>query len=238
MTREERLRIQMRAVQCLRAIKRGCTYQELSLLLGASPVVLNRYVKGHVLPGIERAERILEFCSRERLAEQVKQRLSFDEDGFVDNTALLFDTDLLAAVAELIAQRFPRANKVLTAAVDGIPPAVHIASALQVPCLFAKRSREIGVRSFVESRYKLASGQILNYFLPSQALGRRDRVLIVDDLLRSGETQAALMEIVNTQRATPVGVFSLIRIGDEGTRRLEQSVDCPVEALLTLDPIN
>lgn len=203
-----------------------------------SPIVLNRYVKGHVFPGVERAERILEFCSWDRLAEQVKERLSFDEDGFIDNTALLFDTDLLAAVADRAAQHFPRANKVLTAAVDGIPPAVHIASALHVPCLFAKRRREIGVRSFVESRYKLASGQILNYFLPAQALGRRDRVLIVDDLLRSGETQAALMEIVKAQQATPIGIFSLIRIGDKGTHRLEESVPCPVEALLTLDPIN
>ena len=234
MTREKQLQIQLRAIRFLRVLKHGRTYSELSQLLKISPIVLNRYVKGHVLPEIARAEQILELCTWEKLAEQAQQLLAFDEDGFIDNTALLADTSFLATVADLVATRFPNTSKVLTAAVDGIPPAVHIAAELGVPCLFAKREREIGVSKFIESRYKLSGGQMVSYFLPATALRRNDRVLIIDDLLRSGETQSVLVEMVQMNEATPVGIFSLIQIGEEGVRRLQKSVFCSIEALLVL----
>jgi adenine phosphoribosyltransferase len=234
MTRERQLQTQLSAIKFLRVLKHGRTYHELSQLLSIPPVVLNRYVKGHVLPEIARAEQILEFCSNKELAKQAQQLLAVDEDGFIDNTSLLSDTPFLATIADLVASRFPNTSKVLTAAVDGIPPAVLIAAALGVPCLFAKREREIGVSKFIESRYKLSGGQMVNYFLPAITLKPRDRVLIVDDLLRSGETQAVLVEMVQMTQATLIGIFSLIQIGEEGVLRLQRSVTCPIERLVIL----
>jgi len=232
MTRELQAQKQLKAVQFLRAIKEGQTYQELSQLLDISPIVLNRYVKGHVLPEPSRAEKILKLRSWKRLSQQGEALLRFDEDGFIDNTGLLFNTAFLGATADLVAAEFPQAEKLLTAAVDGIPLATHVAAALRVECLFAKRGREIGVPSFVESRYKLPTGQVLNYFLPADALSRDDRVLIVDDLMRSGETQAALVQIAQAKQATIIGVFSLIQIGNKGRRRLRKLVSCPIKALI------
>ncbi len=232
MTREQQVQEQLRAVQFLRALKRGRTYNDLAQLLEISPIVLNRYVKGHVLPGPDRAAKILELCSWKRLSEQAQSLLRFDEDNFVDNTGLLFNTAFLGATAGLVATEFSQAKKILTAAVDGIPLATHVAAVLKVDCLFAKRGREIGVPSFVESRYKLPTGQILNYFLPDSALSSNERVLIVDDLMRSGETQAALVKIAQAKKATIIGVFSLIQIGNRGYRRLQDLVTCPIKALV------
>ncbi|MCI2426575.1 adenine phosphoribosyltransferase [Candidatus Acetothermia bacterium] len=235
MTRERELQTQLRAIKFLRALKHGRTYHELSHMLNISPIVLNRYVKGHVLPELARAEQILAFCTHKELAQHAQQLLTFDEDGFIDNTALLADTSFLATVADLVASRFPNTSKVLTAAVDGLPLAVLVAAALSVPCLFAKREREIGASAFIESRYKLSGGQMVNYFLPAAILRPNDRVLIVDDLIRSGETQAVLLEMVQMTKAIPVGIFLLIQIGEEGVLRLQKSVFCPIEALVILD---
>jgi len=234
MTREEQVYRQLKAVQFLRAIKQGQTYQELSEALGISPIVLNRYIKGHVLPEPARAEEILKLRSWERLAQQGKSLLRANEDGFIDNTRLVFHTPFLRTVADLMVMEFPHPDKVLTAAVDGIPLAVHIAACLNVGCLFTKREREVGVASFIESHSNLPTGQVMNYFLPADALSRDDQVLIVDDLMRSGETQAALVEIAQATKATVVGIFSLIQIGERGYRRLRRLITCPIKSLICL----
>ena len=58
---------------------------------------------------------------------------------------------------------------------------------------------------------------------------------MVDDLVRSGETQALLLDIVRQANATVAGVFALIAVGEEGLDRARRLTDAPVGALATLD---
>jgi adenine phosphoribosyltransferase len=87
----------------------------------------------------------------------------------------------------------------------------------------------------VEARDRLESGIELTYYLPRAALDEGDRVLVVDDLVRSGETQTLLLDIADRAGATVVGVAALIAAGDEGLARARDRVDAPVAALVALD---
>jgi len=51
--------------------------------------------------------------------------------------------------------------------------------------------------------------------VPKTSLGKGSRVLIVDDLLRSGRTLRALVNIVRQARAEVAGIFSLVAVGNE-----------------------
>jgi len=122
-------------------------------------------------------------------------------------------------------------TKVLTAAVDGIPLAAMVANALGVNLVIGKRSKEVGVKAFLEETYALRdSGVTMTIYIPKDIIKKRDSVLIVDDMIKTGETQAALINLVRKAKAEISGIFSLIAVGEEWKKKLKPS-ECPVEVI-------
>jgi len=238
MNRSEKAALQLRAVDVLRTLKETRTYEELAAETGLPAGDLNRYVNGHVLPGERRAREIVSDAGRELLVGELETRLSIDEAGYVDNSRLVFDQALLSLVppvaAELLSVDPP--DTVLTAATDGITLAAAMARYFGARCAYAKQSRETAVEEFIEARQRLSSGIEIDYYLPSNAISASDSVLVVDDLIRSGETQELLLEIAAAADADVVGVFALIAVGEEGIDRARAHTDAPVDALVRLEP--
>ncbi|WP_255194810.1 phosphoribosyltransferase family protein [Halorarius litoreus] len=237
MNRAEKAALQLQAVDVLRTLKETRTYDELAAETGLPAGDLNRYVNGHVLPGVERAKDVVGGVGREMLAEELAARIQLDRDGYVDNSQVVFDQALLDLVAPVAAEAFAfeRPDVVLTAATDGITLAAAMASHFGATVAYAKKSKETAVEEFIESRQRLESGIELTYYLPARAIDTGDTVLVVDDLIRSGETQELLLDIAERAGAEVGGVFALIGVGDEGMRRAEQRVDAPVGALTRLE---
>jgi len=236
MKRLEKTTLQLRAVSVLRRLKARRTYDELAEETGLSAGDLNRYVNGHVLPGVERARDIVEDLGRETLAAEIESRIDRDEEGYVDDTAVVFDQSLLDLVAGVAAETFAfgRPDIVLTAATDGITIAGAMARHFDVPVAYAKKSRETGVSEFVEARQRLTPGIEITYSLPASAIDAGDDVLLVDDFVRSGSTQRLLLDLVDRAGATVSGVFTVIAVGEEGLDAVRQSADAPVVAFTRL----
>ena len=74
----------------------------------------------------------------------------------------------------------------------------------------------------------------MTLYIPKEIIKKRDSVLIVDDMIKSGETQEALVNLVKKAKAEVSGVFSLIAVGDEWKKRLKVSSDAPVEVVTYL----
>jgi adenine phosphoribosyltransferase len=237
MNRAEKAALQLRAVRVLRARKRTRTYEELAAETGLPAGDLNRYVNGHVLPGIERARSVLSDVGRDLLESELEARIETDAEGYVDNSRVVFDQSLLNLVPAVAAEAFgfDRPDVVLTAATDGITLAAAMASHFDATVAYAKKTRETAVEEFVESRGRLRSGIELTYYLPARAIAAGDSVLVVDDLIRSGETQEILLDIAARVGADVTGVFALIRVGEEGMDRARERVDAPVGALTAVD---
>jgi adenine phosphoribosyltransferase len=238
MNRAEKAALQLQAVAVLRTLKQTRTYDELAAVTELPAGDLNRYVNGHVLPGPDRAETVVSGVGREALAAELRERVAFDDDGYVDNSGVVFDQPFLDLVAPVAAERlgFERPDVVLTAATDGITLGAAMASHFDARVAYAKKSKETAVEEFVESRQRLASGIELTYYLPRAALDAGDSVLVVDDLIRSGETQELLLDIAHQTNAEVVGVFALIAVGEEGVERARRHTDAPVGSLTQFDP--
>lgn len=234
MNRAEKAALQLQAVDVLRSLKETRTYDELAAETGLPAGDLNRYVNGHVLPGLDRAKRLVAETGYEAVRAELRDRVELDEDGYVDNSRIVFDQSLLNLVAPVAAERFgfDRPDVVLTAATDGITLASALASYYGARCVYAKKDKETAVESFIEARQRLESGIEITYYLPESALSQRDSVLIVDDLIRSGETQELLLDIASRAQATVVGVFTLITVGESGVERARQWTTAPIETLL------
>jgi len=237
-TRYEYLKTQIRAVEFLRLTKSDCSYQELMQLTGIPITVLNRYVKGHILPNPERALAILEKLEKGYdVTRHIMDKLAFDKGGFLDNTKIVGDTLLLRFIANHVVQKLAgrRVSKVLTVAVDGIPLAVHIADSFGVPFLYAKKDKEIGVSNFLEETYTVSRAGIqVSLYVPRGSVDKRDSVLITDDVVRSGEQLKALVNLVKKSGAEISAVFVLIAVGDRWKKEIDESSDFPIYSIVTL----
>ena len=237
MNRAEKATLQLQAVAVLRMLKETRTYDELAEVTGLPAGDLNRYVNGHVLPSVDRAEDIVGGVGREELAAELEARIRVDDEGYVDNSGVVFDQSFLDLVAPVAAESFDfeRPDVVLTAATDGITLGAAMASYFGARVAYAKKSKETAVEEFIESRQRLQSGIELTYYLPASAIDPGETVLVVDDLIRSGETQELLLDIAERADAELGGVLTLIAVGEEGLERAKRRTDAPVGALTTYE---
>ena len=113
---------------------------------------------------------------------------------------------------------------------DGVPLGVILAHRLGVKLVIAKNTREVGVSAFFEEVYVPArSAMVLSLYVPRDALTRSDCVLIVDDVLDTGEKQMALARIIQKAKAEVTGIYALIGLNTDSKIKMEQALHCPVE---------
>ena len=74
---------------------------------------------------------------------------------------------------------------------------------------------------------------VISLYIPRGHIRRGDSVLIVDDVIKSGETQSAMMNLVYKARGEVAGIYALIAIGDRWKKKLKQTATFPIEVVLT-----
>ena len=234
-THAEELKLRLMTIELLRAAKKHYTYRELSSKTDLPVTVLSRYAKGHVLPNAERARSLWKILKKlVGLETELGRKIRFNKDGYFDNTWIIGDFNILRQASRHALTTFAgrRVTKILTAAVDGIPLATMVADALGVDLVIAKRNKEVGVPAFLEETYVLSnSGVTMTLYVPKNAFRRRDSVLIVDDMIKTGETQAALINLIRKARAEVSGIYSLIAIGNDWEKKINLPKGCPIEVV-------
>ncbi|MGQ9585684.1 MAG: xanthine phosphoribosyltransferase [Anaerolineae bacterium] len=149
------------------------------------------------------------------------------------------DATLMMLVGKEIARRMGRlgANKVLTAEISGIAPAVMTAWALDVPVVYARKHKPITMPQevYVQRAPSHTKGGGVELMVSPEFLGPGDRVLIVDDFLATGRTISALVGLVQQSGATLVGIGAVIEKRFEAGREELGDLGVPVEALVAIE---
>lgn len=237
-THAEDLKFRLTTVELLRTAKKHHTYKDLSIKTGLPVTVLSRYVKGHVLPNSERSHKLWEILSNVvDLKSEFRRRIKLNSKGLFDNTSIIGDLNLLKIVSNYALAKFAgkRITKVLTAAVDGLPLASMIAGVLGVNIVIAKSTKEVAVSAFVEETYTISgSGHTDTLYIPKSVIKKRDSVLVVDDVIRSGDSQAALLNLVKKVKAEVSGIFILIAVGNIWKKTLQISENTQIEIIIEI----
>jgi adenine phosphoribosyltransferase len=226
------------SVELLATLKKTYSYRELSSILGLSAPILSRYVRGHVLPSASRSEKFIATFREKLLRKMVNDLVKVSPDGSYDINAVVSNVGLLRQIAKVVYSEFSLVNvdKVLTMEIDGVPLAVEVAGEFNVNVAIAREERELGVEDHLEQKVVYGPSSVKYLFIPRSALKKGERVLIVDDLVRSGITIEALTNLAEKARAKIVGVFSIASL-DQSIPKLKSrlGLTCQIESLISLE---
>lgn len=213
------LQIRMAATNLLRLKKRTQNYATLANTTGFPFQDLSKYTLGYILPSLERSKVILNQLNfSEALKTELQRQCTFDTHGFLDNTALVSDRTILDLLGYVAFQEYGNIGitKVLTAAVDGVPLAATASQVLNANLVIAKKGDEVGIEETLQTRVTVGkTGLMFSLVIGRSQLQSGDHVLIVDDIIRDGATQRALIRLVQKAHAQVSGIFIPIAIGNE-----------------------
>ncbi|MCG3218588.1 MAG: hypothetical protein KAR35_06260 [Candidatus Heimdallarchaeota archaeon] len=231
--KEEETHLRLMAVEIIREYT---IYQEEKISFAQFGIIMGgvdrsrilRYARKENLPPVELAEQITDYAIANKLAQKlVEKNISVHTTRMVpivDATTLLLSTRVLRLIAFLARQEFfpeKRFDKVITAEVDGLAVAYAFAFELGVPCLYARKNKPIAVEEVLSIPYEISSREKMLH-VPAKAIKQGEKILIVDDIIRSGKTQKTLIELAKNGEAEVEGLISAINIGDGGKELLKK----------------
>ncbi len=156
-------------------------------------------------------------------------------DGFINHQV---DPVLMQACGEALAQRFAHvgAQKILTAEISGIAPAVMTGAFLGLPVVYARKKKPITMPAKVYHTQAPShtKGVMVDLIVSSEFVHAGERILIIDDFLATGLTTEGLVRLVQQADAQLVGIGALVEKQFEGGRALLAQYGVPIETLATI----
>jgi xanthine phosphoribosyltransferase len=157
-------------------------------------------------------------------------------DSFINHQV---DPGLMDACGQEFAVFFKdlKATRVLTAEISGIAPALMAAKYLNIPVVYARKTKPITMPDtvYLTVAPSHTKGHMTDLIVSPEYLAHGERVLIIDDFLASGATILGLVRLAEAAGAEVVGIGTLIEKSFEGGRAALESLGVPIMSLVTID---
>lgn len=151
------------------------------------------------------------------------------------------DVALLERVGRALAKRFrgEKITKVLTVESSGIAVACFTALALGVPAVYAKKFQTgyIDPSVYTAEVHSFSMEKSYTIRVSRRYLDEDDRVLLVDDILASGQAILGLLEIASKAGAEIAGIGVAIEKATKDGGDVLRRMGTRVESLVTVDHI-
>jgi len=150
----------------------------------------------------------------EQLKEKIRDVPNFPKDGiiFKDITTLLKDAYAFKRAIDLLYEKVKDMDitKVLAVEARGFIIASPLAYLLNAGLVIARKPGKLPYKT-VSATYELEYGTD-SLEIHIDAIAKGDKVLISDDLLATGGTAKAMVDLVKKQKAKPVGCLFLVEL--------------------------
>lgn len=157
-------------------------------------------------------------------------------DSFINHQV---DPGLMEECGREFARIFSKVNasRVLTAEISGIAPALMAARHLNVPVVYARKTKPITMPDtvYLTVAPSHTKGVMTDLIVSPEYLARGERVLIIDDFLASGNTILGLVRLAQAAGAEVVGIGTLIEKTFEGGRQVLEYLKVPIHSLVEIN---
>ncbi len=178
--------------------------------------------------------------SNDEFLQKMAVKLSSPErilpGGMLYTTDLLCNPETVTHLGELIMGRLNDLHPdcIMTVETSGIPLAMQVARAFNVPLVIARHSSDITEGSTVNINYVSGSSKTIQTMaMPKRALQPGSRVLIVDDVMKGGGTAKGMVNLASEVGAEVVGKTFLI-----ATEEPEHKLIDDYTSLFILHPVD
>ena len=152
------------------------------------------------------------------------------------------DTELIEDIGRLLGKRLKseRPTKVLTAESSGIPIAIFVAHTLGIPAVYAKKYQAgyIDPNVYSTEVHSFAMDKSFTLRVSKRYLDEDDRVLIIDDILSSGQAVLGLIDLVSQAGGEVAGVGIAIEKANKEGGQLLRQMGRHVEPLVVVERVS
>jgi len=147
---------------------------------------------------------------------------------------------LMSEMGRELAARFEgvQVDRILTAEISGIAPALMTAAVLNVPVVYARKKKPITMAGpvFLETAPSHTKGGDVPLLVSAEFIKTGENILIIDDFLATGRTLMALARIIDSAKANLVGVGVVVEKSFENGREIMENAghNVPIHALVTI----
>jgi xanthine phosphoribosyltransferase len=160
-------------------------------------------------------------------------------DSFINHQV---DPKLMEACGAELARQFEhvKATRILTAEISGIAPALMTAWHLNLPVVYARKTKPITMpdQVYLTTAPSHTKGHMIELIISPDYLARGERVLIIDDFLASGATIMGLVRLTKAAGADLVGIGALLEKTFEGGREVLSALNVPVVSLVSISSMD
>lgn len=181
----------------------------------------------------------------EELKARIRAEGQYLGNGIIKVDSILnhqIDPGLMFRMGEEFARRFEgiKIDRILTAEVSGIGPAVMTGLALNVPIVYARKTKPLTMSGpvFLEVAPSPTKGGEVMLLVSSEFLHEGERVLVMDDFLASGKTVDRLVRMVNSARSDLVGIAAVIEKTFDVGRSMLEKYNVPIEVLASISSVD
>ncbi len=152
------------------------------------------------------------------------------------------DPVLMRKIGEEFAARFKddQVSKILTVEASGIAVALMTGLALEVPVIFAKKTKASTMSDnfYVGKIKSFTRGNEVSIQVSNNYINSTDRILIIDDFLATGQATLGLIEIISNAKATLVGIGTAVEKSFQEGGKLLRSNGIKVESLAKVSSLH
>ncbi|MEM1804665.1 MAG: phosphoribosyltransferase family protein [Nanopusillaceae archaeon] len=223
--KEREIRLRLFSIDLLRELKSIYTYKNLAEIFNIQESLICRYVNGRTIPSERHALEIINrIRSRDFLYNFFIDKIKVYEDSFIDVSQLLFYPNLLKILLELYLTKINKnmdITKVVGIASNGIPFSTIVSSILKKPLVISKKHKDSVQISYIEENIRESNGVVSTIYLREDYISKRDKILIVDDVIRSGRTLFSIYKLISKANATVVGSLIIATNTDEWKKKVD-----------------
>ncbi|MDO4912686.1 MAG: pur operon repressor [Lactobacillus sp.] len=161
------------------------------------------------------------------LAKRIEDPNRILPGNFVYLSDILNDPEDLRRIGEIVATRYAYddIDAVMTIETKGIPLAQSAARYLNVPFVVARKRNKVTEGATMSVNYISSSLEIISKMgLPTRALPKGARVLVIDDFMKGGGTLVGMEQLVHEFEGTVAGAFVLCEADIKKDKMMEDYV--------------
>ncbi|MEM0293292.1 MAG: phosphoribosyltransferase family protein, partial [Saccharolobus sp.] len=101
------------------------------------------------------------------------------------------------------------------------PFSTIVSSILKKPLVISKKHKDSVQISYIEENIRESNGVVSAIYLREDYISKRDKILIVDDVIRSGRTLFSIYKLISKANATVVGSLIIATNTDEWKKKMD-----------------